>query len=437
MAINVVTKDFSIDASQSQQHFQTRTSSRKPSRFLLSFLNPCDKAPEQPPASMESVFEVISALFPMNVCTNILHYQYDVPLSIEIIARLQHHKIETLRYTIGTKLRQSHEAVAVLAIQIYLFIEKNRMEWDETIKTKPNSSLYFPSSEECPRSVQYNRDGTVFIHFSSHRRGDPIIGFGTRKKVKLALNYDTNQWHASAGINNDAGDGNEEVKALKLVRGMKHFTQLLYSVNYVKKGKQKTRIITELFSNFDLEKVFTRNLEWKIKHKMIVQLISGILDLHAKDYIHRDLKPANIFLRDNFEVVIGDVGSICSKYDLASRKVHRSTSWWSSPEYAKAKSQNQCLGSVTSEKHDIWALGCIIVDLWNDVQHPKKTNLPWGNFYEENIVYSLLSQYDASSLIYEPDQKDSIDHLVWSMLIPDPNKRITSQELRTKFRLLS
>lgn len=40
----------------------------------------------------------------------------------------------------------------------------------------------------------------------------------------------------------------------------------------------------------------------------IKQILEGVLYLHEKRIIHRDLKLGNLFLNDNLEVKIGDLG---------------------------------------------------------------------------------------------------------------------------------
>ena len=77
--------------------------------------------------------------------------------------------------------------------------------------------------------------------------------------------------------------------------------------------------------------------------------------------LHRDLKTLNIFLKNGFQVKIGDLGvaKILLKNSFAKTVI--GTPFYLSPEICQAKPYN--------DKSDVWALGCILYELCT-FKHP-------------------------------------------------------------------
>ena len=48
--------------------------------------------------------------------------------------------------------------------------------------------------------------------------------------------------------------------------------------------------------------------EWKIKLKILHDIVSNLYRIHSKGYLHRDLHPGNILLKENYEAYITDLG---------------------------------------------------------------------------------------------------------------------------------
>lgn len=51
-------------------------------------------------------------------------------------------------------------------------------------------------------------------------------------------------------------------------------------------------------------KPFKEETIWKLS----IQMMVGLRDLHAKKILHRDIKTLNVFLDENYNVRIGDLG---------------------------------------------------------------------------------------------------------------------------------
>lgn len=88
--------------------------------------------------------------------------------------------------------------------------------------------------------------------------------------------------------------------------------------------------------------------------------------MHSQNIMHRDLKPENILISldninmDNNAIKIADFGTAkeVPKYKNDSLTDYICTRWYRAPECV-LKSKNY------DEKIDIWALGCIMAELYN------------------------------------------------------------------------
>jgi len=91
---------------------------------------------------------------------------------------------------------------------------------------------------------------------------------------------------------------------------------------------------------------------------VIKQLLEGLAFVHSKNICHRDLKPDNVLLDDNLNVKICDFGS-SKKMDGKSRKniPHIVSRYYRAPELILCHTDY-------STQVDIWAVGCILVELF-------------------------------------------------------------------------
>ena len=48
--------------------------------------------------------------------------------------------------------------------------------------------------------------------------------------------------------------------------------------------------------------------EWKLKLKILRDIISNLNRIHSKKYLHRDIHPGNILLKEDYEAYITDLG---------------------------------------------------------------------------------------------------------------------------------
>jgi len=130
----------------------------------------------------------------------------------------------------------------------------------------------------------------------------------------------------------------------------------------------------------------------------MLQLSEGVHAIHEMKVIHRDLKPSNIFIDQQNQLIIGDFG-------IAIQKTKALTSI-GTPSYAAPE---QSTGTEYDNKVDMWALGCILLDLL--------TFTP-SHYVVERRILSIPSSYNNKWI-----------EAARSLLAIDPKARWSAKEL--------
>jgi len=143
--------------------------------------------------------------------------------------------------------------------------------------------------------------------------------------------------------------------------------------------------VTELCvgSLYDVMYVQRKSLSIRDKKRIVFETISGLSHLHAQKMIHRDLKTHNILMSKDMSARICDFGTVkLRKFNnLSTSGQGLGTPGYMAPEQwlvnggsvrrsSPAYKRLQQFGHVT-EKSDIWAFGCVVVELF--VEKP-----PWS-----------------------------------------------------------
>ena len=147
--------------------------------------------------------------------------------------------------------------------------------------------------------------------------------------------------------------------------------------------------------------------------KYIHQIASALAHMHTKRIMHRDLKPANIFIDNQGNLKVGDLGlsrQLSSQTFEAFSRV--GTPLYMSPEVLQGKGYDW--------KSDVWSLGCIAYELC-------MLRSPFRQNEKENLsLYDLFQritkgQFPPLSEKYTPELRKIVE----GMLMLDPDQRFT------------
>ena len=121
-------------------------------------------------------------------------------------------------------------------------------------------------------------------------------------------------------------------------------------------------IVMEYCENKDLKSFinFHKDKEQLINEEVIyniaLDICSGIKEIHSKNLIHRDLKPENLFISKDYIIKIGDFGISKKLINMNYANTQKGTFHYMAPEILN--------GQKYDKRIDIWALGCILYELF-------------------------------------------------------------------------
>jgi len=152
--------------------------------------------------------------------------------------------------------------------------------------------------------------------------------------------------------------------------------------------------------------------------KIFGQLVSAIHTLHKNNIIHRDIKIHNILVKDNYDIVLADLGitKILQKYQL-NTNTQVGTPYYLSPELINGDRYNKNI--------DIWSLGIVMYELIYHHYPFAARNLPYLmrkikmdniHFPQTNISFRLI-ELCRKMLDKNPMQRLSSDILYRNILI--------------------
>ena len=193
----------------------------------------------------------------------------------------------------------------------------------------------------------------------------------------------------------------------------------------------------------DEKKSMSCNIDDLTIKSIMWQILRGVADCHSKRILHRDIKPQNILLNDAGEVKIADFG-LARAFQVPIRPYTHEvvTMWYRAPEILLNSAEY-------STPVDIWSVGCIFAELYNQVP------LLWGEAEIDQIfkIFRLLGtpseevwpgvsdlpnfkptfpKWKPKDLSKEvPDMDELAVDLLLKMLAYDPVQRISAKKALT------
>ena len=216
------------------------------------------------------------------------------------------------------------------------------------------------------------------INFSEYEIIDKLGEGGGHAPVYKILNKEDNKYYAMKVFSIK----DEDINNIQKVKREAEILSKFNSDNIVKfystyMNKENFYIFMEYCDGKDLATLIRENKKAVIAFEeedllsIIKQICSSIKEIHDKKIIHRDLNPNNIMIIKN-KIKIIDFG-ISKQLDSYKKTITNGigTLYYMSPEQLKNEDYN--------EKVDIWALGCIIYELFT-----------LNNYYIDKMSDSIL-----------------------------------------------
>lgn len=274
------------------------------------------------------------------------------------------------------------------------------------------------------------------------------IGEGTYGKVYRCIDENKKVYAMKKYKNRGEEIGIDVLREIAGIKALKHNNIIRIEEVKIKRNKIETYYeYMEMDMNRYMQTKKGKLEEIEIKY-VLGSILCGLRYMHGRKYIHRDIKPENILINKNkngkiTQVKIADFGLV--------RKINTNekytpivvTLWYRAPELLLGQ-------NPYSEKIDIWALGCIMGELYSGYQIFKGDS-EISQLFEivshlstkdiENSVLSKLpyfkkgmfpkwnsKNYDFFDNIKHNNNYNIIVDLFDKFLEYDPDKRISASE---------
>ena len=253
----------------------------------------------------------------------------------------------------------------------------------------------------------------------SWTRGE-CIGRGAFGAVYKVLNVNTGELMAMKEIvSPDDRTAREIETEVRIMRRLKNPHIVSYYGSEVMPYTNTTQIFMELVPGGSLESLLRKFGAFQESTIVVYvrQILRGLRYLHNNGIIHRDIKCGNILVNDKGIIKVGDFG-LSSDSTAESTSIPgyiHGTTVFLSPEVIR--------GCTYSESSDIWAVGCVIIEM-------ATAQRPWAEVPFENKMAALYHIAHSGTIPQVPSHLGPEAHsFIASCLQLDPCCRATTNDL--------
>ena len=206
------------------------------------------------------------------------------------------------------------------------------------------------------------------------------LGKGSFSKVYMIKNTQNGKIFVQKIIKEKYFDYSEqEAKILRLLKKIRH-ENIVEFIDEIIVDNTRTFIFEKLHMNlFNYYKQYNEHITFKCILSFSKQIASALDFLHSLFLIHADIKPENIMISDTYEqkFKIIDMGSCIINDNNKKTNFYVVSRYYRAPELVYHNQFN--------EKIDIWALGCVIYEMftYTPLFYAKNT------FYLREILYTF------------------------------------------------
>ena len=250
-----------------------------------------------------------------------------------------------------------------------------------------------------------------------------LLGRGAHGVVHLAKSKVDGQYYVLKDINvANLKDHRRKrvVSEVLLLRRLRHPNIIQYYTSFVDSGSlyivMEYANAGDMYTELKIRGKECRPVSEEQVWDYFQQTAAGLQYLHSKNIIHRDVKSMNIFLTDDGQIKLGDLGvSRLMEDDRAAEMSRVGTPMYFAPELIKREAYDY--------RVDVWSLGCLVYTIMQ-LQPP---------FRADNI-YSL-----AVDIVKKPPAalprmySSALRRLVSLMLEKFPSKRPSINQLIEQF----
>lgn len=234
------------------------------------------------------------------------------------------------------------------------------------------------------------------------------------------------------------------IEATKLFRNEQHILAGHFMSYTDAKGETKMAFVSE-FMNTDLKKLSEQGIPKTALLNSFMQTIAGLSIVHDKKVAHFDIKPDNIFVNYDPENP-NEIDARIADFDLAhifkqDEDEEEPIVMKGSPECMSPEMANANKGIKNFEdavKADIYSLGVTfykaykgseLITTYKDFENGKQCI-----DYVANLTYELM---DSELDFPESNDPNSLEHLIWEMVNPDPLGRPTLEQISKRLELMA